>query len=104
MAFQLSPSVLVTETDLTNIIPAVSTSTCAMVGEFQWGPALEINTVDSVAQLADIFGVTTSARYIDHMVAQSFLSYASNLKVVRVIDSATAKNATTPVSQDSHTA
>ena len=38
MAFQLSPGVAVTEQDLTSIVPAVSTSTGAFAGAFQWGP------------------------------------------------------------------
>ena len=34
MAFQVSPGVLVQERDLTNIIPAVSTSIGAVAGQF----------------------------------------------------------------------
>ena len=83
MAFQLSPSVLVTEKDLTNIIPAVSTSTGALAGEFQWGPVGEITTVNNEEQLSSIFGKPTASAYKDFLVASSFLSYASNLKIVR---------------------
>ena len=38
MAFQVSPGVLVQERDLTNIIPAVSTSIGAVAGQFGKGP------------------------------------------------------------------
>ena len=38
MAFQVSPGVLVQERDLTNIIPAVSTSIGAVAGQFAKGP------------------------------------------------------------------
>ena len=38
MAFQVSPGVLVQERDITNIIPAVSTSIGAMAGAFSQGP------------------------------------------------------------------
>lgn len=93
MAFQLSPSVLVTEKDLTNIIPAVSTSTAAMVGIFQWGPVEEITTVDNEEELASLFGKPTAAAYKDFMVASSFLSYASNLKVVRIANVSNLLNA-----------
>lgn len=95
MAFQLSPSVQVTETDLTNIIPAVSTSTGALVGEFVWGPAVQITTIDSEDDLVTTFGKPTNLIYKDHMVGTSFLAYASNLKVVRAIDDATALNSAT---------
>lgn len=93
MAFQLSPSVLVTEKDLTNIIPAVSTSTAAMAGVFQWGPVGEITTIDNEEQLSSVFGKPTATAYKDFLVAASFLSYASNLKVVRVAHSAGLLNA-----------
>ena len=83
MAFQLSPSVVVTETDLTNIIPAVSTSTCAMAGDFTWGPVGQITSIDNEHELVAIFGAPISTTYIDFMCASSFLSYASNLQIVR---------------------
>ena len=51
MAFQLSPSVLVTETDLTNIVPAVATSTGAFAGSFSWGPVLVPTILSSEADL-----------------------------------------------------
>ena len=45
MAFQVSPGVQVREIDLTNVIPAVSTSIGGFAGEFNWGPAEEIRLV-----------------------------------------------------------
>ena len=50
MAFQVSPGVLVRDIDLTNIVPAVSTSIGAMAGEFSKGPVGEkgiINVIKS---------------------------------------------------------
>ncbi len=47
MSFQLSPSVRVTERDLTNIIPAVSSSVAAFAGAFSWGPVLYPITLSS---------------------------------------------------------
>lgn len=93
MTFSLSPAVNITEIDLTSIIPAVSTSTGALCGSFIWGPAMAITTVDSEHALANTFGKPTNTVYADFMVAASFLAYASNLKVVRAIDTATALNA-----------
>lgn len=102
MAFQLSPSVQVTERDLTNIIPSVSTSTAALAGEFIWGPALQITTIDSEDDLVSTFGKPTNLAYKDHMTASSFLAYASNLKVIRAIDEATALNSATKAVIDSN--
>ena len=56
MAFQVSPGVNVTEKDLTNIVPAVSTSSGGIVITAQKGPIDEITTVSSEQELADIFG------------------------------------------------
>lgn len=86
MTFQLSPSVAVTETDLTNIIPQVATSTGATAGQFQWGPVEQITIVDNEEQLVDQFGKPNDTNFKDFLVASSFLAYASNLKLVRVVD------------------
>ena len=92
MAFQLSPGVLVTEQDLTNVIPAVSTSAGAFVGNFAWGPAQEIITVPSENELVKQFGGPSSANAVDFYSAANFLAYANNLKLVRAVGT-TAKNA-----------
>ena len=42
MAFQVSPGVLVTEKDLTNIIPAVSTTSGGIVMTAEKGPIDEV--------------------------------------------------------------
>ena len=39
MPFQVSPGVLVKEVDLTNVVPAVSTSIGAIAGAFEKGPS-----------------------------------------------------------------
>ena len=93
MAFQLSPGVLVKETDLTSVIPAVATSIGAFVGNFRWGPAGEITTISSENQLAAEFGQPNDATAQDFLTAASFLAYGNNLKVVRAVDDTTAVNA-----------
>ncbi len=47
MAFQVSPGVLVQETDLTNIIPAVSTSIAGAVLTAEKGPIDELTLLSS---------------------------------------------------------
>ncbi len=85
MAFSLAPSVQVKEIDLTTIIPQVSASAAAIVGEFNWGPVEDRVFIANETELTNLFGATTDDKYIDHMVASSFLAYASNLQVVRVV-------------------
>jgi len=55
MAFQVSPGVLVTEKDLTNIVPAVSTSAGGVVITAEKGPIAEITTISSESELVDVF-------------------------------------------------
>lgn len=83
---QLSPGVSIQETDLTNIIPSVSVSTGATAGQFQWGPVEEIVTIDNEELLTTIFGTPNDTNYEDFLSCSSFLAYASNLKIVRVVD------------------
>jgi phage tail sheath protein FI len=92
MAFQLSPGVLVTEQDLTNVVPAVSTSAGAFVGNFAWGPAQEIVTIGSENELVSKFGGPNSTNAVDFYSAANFLAYTTNLKLVRAVGSA-ARNA-----------
>ena len=98
MAFLVSPGVQVKETDLTNIIPAVATSTGGFVGRFKWGPADEVTTVSGEQNLIDQFGYPkTSTRgasntRTDWYTAANFLAYSNNLQLVRVV-AASARNA-----------
>jgi phage tail sheath protein FI len=91
MSFLVSPGVEVKETDLTNVIPAVSTSIGGYVGQFAWGPVDQIVTVSSEKELASIFGKPDDNTATHFFTAASFLKYGSALKVVRQVD--VAKNA-----------
>ncbi len=64
---------------------------------FNWGPVLEIVIVDTTDELASNFGKPTNANYLDFMCASSFLAYANNLQIVRVVHS-DALNATATAS------
>lgn len=83
MAFQVSPGVQVREIDLTNVVPAVSTSIGGFVGAFNWGPVEEIITVGSEKELATIFGTPDANTAVHFLTAASFLKYGNALKVVR---------------------
>ena len=52
MPFQVSPGVLVKEVDLTNVVPAVSTSIGAIAGAFEKGPVNEITAISSEEELS----------------------------------------------------
>jgi len=93
MAFQLSPGVLVTERDDTLSVPSVSTTAGGFVGYFQWGPVDEIVQIDSERNLVATFGKPTSNTYTSFFTAANFLSYGNNLKVIRTVSPATARNA-----------
>lgn len=92
--FSLSPSVEVREIDLTTTIPAVPTSIGAIAGNFLWGPVEEIRIITTEDELVSTFGKPTDVNYATFFSAANFLSYSSNLRVVRVVGS-TARNAVT---------
>jgi phage tail sheath protein FI len=83
MAFQVSPGVQVREIDLTNVVPAVSTSIGAIAGSFEWGPVNQIVQVGSENRLVSIFGEPNDANYKFFLGATQFLQYANDLRVVR---------------------
>jgi phage tail sheath protein FI len=87
MPFQLSPGVNVSEFDLTNIVPAVATSTGAIAGVFETGPVNERVLIDSESKLVSIFGKPTADNYETWFTAANFLSYGNSLYVVRVASS-----------------
>ena len=103
MSFLVSPGVQIQEKDLTNIIPAVSTSIGGFAGVFEWGPALEITTVSSESNLLDQFGYPrTSSNQgsntrLDWYTAANFLEYSNNLQLVRVLPDGARNAASEPV-------
>lgn len=97
MPIQLSPSVVVQERDLTNVIPAVSASAGATIIDAVWGPVLEVTTLDSENALVSQFGKPTATNATSWFTAANFLSYANNLKVVRT-DTSGQRNAVSTLS------
>ncbi len=85
MAFQVSPGVLVTEKDLTNVIPAVSTTSGGIVMTAEKGPIDEVTTISSENELVETFGKPNSSNFEEFFTAANFLGYGNNLKVVRPI-------------------
>lgn len=97
MASLVSPGVQVREIDLTNVVPAVSTSIGGYAGAFSWGPIEEVRTVSSEKDLAKTFGLppkTDASMSQSFLTAASFLKYSSSLKVVRAGAASGYKNAT----------
>ncbi len=99
MPFQVSPGIVVTERDLTTVVPNVATSIGAIGGSFQWGPVLERQTVTTENDLVRIFGepkdTAGTAMVVESFhVAANYLAYTNNLIVVRNVG-ASARNAVT---------
>jgi phage tail sheath protein FI len=85
MAFQVSPGVQISEIDLTNVVPAVSSTIGAFVGSFRWGPVGEVITVSDAKGLVDNFSspANSTSAAEDFYTAESFLKYGSTLRIVR---------------------
>jgi len=92
MAFQLSPGVLVTEKDLTAVIPQVATTAGAFAGDFLWGPVDQVVTVSSENNLVARYGKPNDNTFASFFTAANFLAYGNNLNLARSVGSA-SKNA-----------
>lgn len=91
-SFSLSPSVQVTETDLTGIVPAVAVSTGATACELAWGPTSRVVQISTELDLLKQFGKCTDNTYLGWMTAANFLSYTTNLLIIRT-ETAAQRNA-----------
>jgi phage tail sheath protein FI len=90
MALKLSesPSIVVKEIDLSGVVPAVTSSTGALVGDFNWGPAETPILVGNEAELASNFGAPSldgGATSTDFLSAAYFLKYSTNTYVTRAV-------------------
>lgn len=96
---QVSPSVNVSEKDLTNIIPAVSSSVGASYVAATWGPINRPTLISSEQDLVRIFGKPTNTNYENWLTIADFLSYSGGCYVVRAdttdAGDSSARNATT---------
>lgn len=103
MSFQVSPGVEVREIDLTNVIPAVSTSIGGFAGYFKWGPINQVTLLSSETELARQFGKPDGSELFadPFLQAASFLQYGSALKVVRAGSETNFSNATDADTVDS---
>ena len=86
MPFQVSPGVNVSEVDLTTVVPNVSTSIGAAVGQFQWGPVNQRTTVISENDLVNQFGKPDEDTFEDFFTSANYLAYSDNLIQVRVTE------------------
>ena len=94
MAYQLSPGVTWSEIDLTTIVPSVATTEGGFAGDFNWGPIDEIRLISSELELSRYFHKPNSNNYTSWFTAANFLSYGSNLRLIRSANNAVAKNST----------
>lgn len=92
--FTLSPGIVTTETDRSILPDLVALrSVGGAIGTFDWGPAMNPTLIYNVTELIDSFGKPTSNNYVEWFNCYNFLQYADTLNLVRIIDTATAKNA-----------
>jgi len=83
MGFLVSPGVHVREIDLTNVVPAVSTSIGAIAGPFERGPVSTVTAISSEQELVQVFGKPNGSNFEFWFTASSFLQYGDALRVVR---------------------
>ena len=94
MAYALSPGVTWSEIDLTTIVPSVSTTEGAFVGDFAWGPIEEVVSIGNELELVRWFHKPDANNFTSWFTAANFLGYAEALKLVRVANTTSALNST----------
>jgi hypothetical protein len=85
LKFSESPAVNVREIDLTGVVPSVTSTTGAFVGDFNWGPVNTPVLVGTESELASTFGspLAGEAYAGDFLSVAHFLKYSSSAFVVR---------------------
>jgi hypothetical protein len=84
MASQVSPGVVIRESDLSNAVVVGDVAiTGAIASSFRKGPVGKITNVSTERELIDTFGAPSEANAADWLVASEFLRYGGRLSVVR---------------------
>jgi len=87
MGFYVSPGVYVREKDISEIIPNIATTSCALVGFSRKGSTKEIKLITNTRQFIEEYGYPTPGEYF-HYTALAYLENGNTLYCLRV-----AKNA-----------
>jgi len=90
----LSPAVTDNEIDLTQIVPAVSTSIGAIAGVFQWGPVGVATQCASETELYNKFGSPSNFNGETWFTASSFSAYSGVMLVSRGCNTTSTSNTT----------
>ena len=86
MATLLSPGVLVTTNDLSQVTSSSGDSAACFCGDFTKGPVNVPTLISSVSELKETFGKPTKYNYNQWYQAYNFLQYSGELYVVRAAD------------------
>ena len=94
LKFSESPALQIKEIDLTGTVPAVTSTTGALVGDFNWGPVGTPVLIGNETELASVFGnpASGSTSTGDFLSASYFLKYSSSLYVVNINPGANASD------------
>lgn len=88
-----SPGIDTKEISLVSTVTRSSTGRAAMVGKFEWGPVMKIFQITSEIDLVDRVGQPSDSTAEHFFSASNFLQYGNDLRLIRVVDKDTAKNA-----------
>jgi len=90
---QQSPGVESKETSVQSTVVRNSTGRAAIVGKFPWGPAYQIRQISNEVEMVNAFGAPDNLTADYFLSSVNFLQYGNDLRVVRVVDKESAKNA-----------
>lgn len=86
MASYLSPSVIVKETDLSQVVEVSGNNITVFAGNFKKGPVGVYEQIGNVGELRRIYGDPTKENINDFMQCYNFLQYSNTLLVSRAAD------------------
>lgn len=89
----LSPGVELKENTTQSTVVQNATGRAAMAGKFQWGPAFQVIQVTNEVELVEMFGQPDAQTADYFLSAANFLAYGNDLRLVRVVNEESAKNA-----------
>lgn len=91
MAF-LSPGIEIRENTTQSTVVQNATGRAAIAGKFQWGPAYQAIQITNEVELVEMFGLPDVDTADYFMSSANFLQYGNDLRVVRAVNEAVAKN------------
>lgn len=89
----LSPGVYTSEDEVGTVVPDGGVGTAATVGRYTWGPCFQLMAISSPNNLLETVKAPTRNTAYSYISTETVCRVSNDVRVVRVVDEATALNA-----------